>query len=126
MALSSIASASSFLSWRSRPPAPSAAGHPTRRGHRIWPSICKSGAADPVLAAHVRRLCTRLLLPQDPDDCSSAKQLGFMSIPSEVMKSTILGQSLGAHVTLQAHIMAVVVRDGGKPPERKWQLFTNF
>jgi len=27
---------------------------------------------------------------------------------------------------LQAHIMAVVVRDGGKPPERKWQLFTNF
>jgi hypothetical protein len=27
---------------------------------------------------------------------------------------------------LQAHIMAVVVRDGGKPPERKWQLFSNF
>lgn len=27
---------------------------------------------------------------------------------------------------LQAHIMAVVVRDGGKPPDRRWQLFTNF
>lgn len=27
---------------------------------------------------------------------------------------------------LQAHIMAVVVRDGGKPPERRWQLFNNF
>jgi hypothetical protein len=27
---------------------------------------------------------------------------------------------------LQAHIMAVVVRDGSKPPERRWQLFTNF
>ena len=27
---------------------------------------------------------------------------------------------------LQAHIMAVVVRDGGRPPERKWQLFDNF
>jgi hypothetical protein len=27
---------------------------------------------------------------------------------------------------LQAHIMAVVVRDGGKPPERKWHLFSNF
>jgi hypothetical protein len=27
---------------------------------------------------------------------------------------------------LQAHIMAVVVRDGGRPPERKWQLFNNF
>jgi hypothetical protein len=27
---------------------------------------------------------------------------------------------------LQAHIMAVVVRDGGRPPDRKWQLFNNF
>ena len=27
---------------------------------------------------------------------------------------------------LQAHIMAVVVRDGQRPPERKWRLFTNF
>ncbi|RWQ20553.1 hypothetical protein [Mesorhizobium sp.] len=27
---------------------------------------------------------------------------------------------------LQAHIMAVIVRDGGKPPDRKWQLFNTF
>jgi hypothetical protein len=27
---------------------------------------------------------------------------------------------------LQAHIMAVVVRDGGRPPERRWQLYSNF
>jgi len=27
---------------------------------------------------------------------------------------------------LQSHIMAVVVREGGRPPERRWQLFTNF
>lgn len=27
---------------------------------------------------------------------------------------------------LQAHIMAIVVRDGGRPPERRWHLFTNF
>jgi hypothetical protein len=27
---------------------------------------------------------------------------------------------------LQAHIMAVVVRDGGRPPDRRWQLFDNF
>lgn len=27
---------------------------------------------------------------------------------------------------LQSHIMAVVVRGGSKPPERKWQLFQNF
>ena len=27
---------------------------------------------------------------------------------------------------LQAHIMAVVVRDGGRPPDRRWKLFENF
>lgn len=27
---------------------------------------------------------------------------------------------------LQSHIMAVVVRDGGRPPERRWQLFNSF
>ncbi|HDT4646630.1 TPA: hypothetical protein QHQ16_001705 [Citrobacter freundii] len=27
---------------------------------------------------------------------------------------------------LQAHIMAVVVRDGGRPPEKRWELFNNF
>ena len=27
---------------------------------------------------------------------------------------------------LQAHIMAVIVRDGGRPPERRWQLFNTF
>lgn len=27
---------------------------------------------------------------------------------------------------LQSHIMAVVVRDGKKPPDRRWQLFDNF
>ena len=27
---------------------------------------------------------------------------------------------------LQSHIMAVVVRDGGRPPEKRWELFNNF
>lgn len=27
---------------------------------------------------------------------------------------------------LQAHIMAIIVRDGGRPPERRWQLFKKF
>ncbi len=27
---------------------------------------------------------------------------------------------------LQSHIMAVVIREGGKPPDRRWQLFSNF
>jgi hypothetical protein len=45
----------------------------------------------------------------------------------------ILRVAIGSHsvreimtTPLQAHIMAVVVRDGLKPPERKWQLFSNF
>jgi hypothetical protein len=27
---------------------------------------------------------------------------------------------------LQSHIMAVVIRDGGRPPERRWELFNTF
>lgn len=27
---------------------------------------------------------------------------------------------------LQSHIMAIVVRDGGRPPEKRWELFDNF
>ena len=27
---------------------------------------------------------------------------------------------------LQSHIMAVVVREGGRPPEKRWELFNNF
>lgn len=27
---------------------------------------------------------------------------------------------------LQSHIMAVVVKDGGRPPEKRWELFDNF
>lgn len=27
---------------------------------------------------------------------------------------------------LQSHIMAVVVRDGGRPPEKRWELYNNF
>jgi hypothetical protein len=45
----------------------------------------------------------------------------------------ILSDALGAQAIreimttpLQAHIMAVVVRDGGTPPERKWELYSNF
>lgn len=46
---------------------------------------------------------------------------------------TILSEALQSHAIreimttpLQCHIMAVVVRDGGRPPERRWLLFTNF
>ncbi len=30
--------------------------------------LVERGAADPVLAAHIGRLCSGFLLPQDPDD----------------------------------------------------------
>jgi hypothetical protein len=45
-----------------------------------------------------------------------------------ILERAIQSESVQQLMTtpLQAHIMAVVVRDGGKPPERRWQLFTNF
>lgn len=44
------------------------------------------------------------------------------------LKDAILSPSIREIMTtpLQTHIMAVVVRDGGRPPDRKWQLFSNF
>jgi hypothetical protein len=46
----------------------------------------------------------------------------------DILRVAITSPSVREIMTtpLQAHIMAVVVRDGGKPPERKWQLFSNF
>lgn len=44
------------------------------------------------------------------------------------LKEAITSPSISEIMTtpLQTHIMAVVVRDGGRPPERRWQLFSNF
>ena len=44
------------------------------------------------------------------------------------LKDAVLSPSIREIMTtpLQTHIMAVVVRDGGRPPDRKWQLFSNF
>lgn len=49
-------------------------------------------------------------------------------ISSEILSSAIDSHSVRELMTtpLQSHIMAVVVRDGGRPPERRWQLFTKF
>lgn len=46
----------------------------------------------------------------------------------EILKAALASESVQELMTtpLQAHIMAVVVRDGGRPPERRWQLFDNF
>jgi hypothetical protein len=46
----------------------------------------------------------------------------------ELLTSAAASQSVRQLMTtpLQAHIMAVVVRDGGRPPELRWALFENF
>jgi hypothetical protein len=46
----------------------------------------------------------------------------------ETLRAALQSPTVAAIMTtpLQAHIMAVIVRDGGKPPERKWQLFDTF
>ncbi|MGX4768281.1 NACHT domain-containing protein [Bradyrhizobium guangdongense] len=43
---------------------------------------------------------------------------------SEALQTPAIAEIM--RTPLQAHIMAVVVRDGGRPPDRKWKLFTNF
>jgi hypothetical protein len=46
----------------------------------------------------------------------------------DTLESAIRSPSVKELMTspLQSHIMAVVVRDGGRPPERRWQLFNSF
>lgn len=46
----------------------------------------------------------------------------------QILRSAASSPSVRSLMTtpLQAHIMAVVVRDGKRPPERRWQLFENF
>ncbi len=60
--------------------------------------------------------------------------LEFRRTPSEAekslrtLRSAIESSSVKELMTtpLQSHIMAIVIRDGGRPPDRRWQLFTNF
>jgi hypothetical protein len=46
----------------------------------------------------------------------------------QILESAIESPAVRELMTtpLQSHIMAIVVRDGERPPERKWKLFTNF
>ncbi len=46
----------------------------------------------------------------------------------ETLEAAILSPNVKELMTtpLQSHIMAVVVRDGGRPPERRWKLFDGF
>ncbi|WP_163882334.1 NACHT domain-containing protein [Rhizobium laguerreae] len=48
----------------------------------------------------------------------------FIHILREALKSPPIIEIM--KTPLQAHIMAVIVRDGGRPPERRWKLFNTF
>ena len=57
-------------------------------------------------------------------DRSHEDAKGYRSTLKEAIRSPAIQEIMTT--PLQSHIMAVVVRDGGRPPERKWQLFSNF
>lgn len=48
----------------------------------------------------------------------------FIKILEDALESNSIAELMTT--PLQSHIMAIVVRDGGRPPERKWQLFARF
>lgn len=57
-------------------------------------------------------------------DRSVEQSAGYIKILAEAILSPAVREIMTT--PLQAHIMAVVVRDGSKPPERKWTLFNRF
>jgi hypothetical protein len=57
-------------------------------------------------------------------DRSPGETALYLATLSEAIQSPAIQEIMTT--PLQSHIMAVVVRDGGRPPERKWLLFTNF
>ncbi|BDS05040.1 hypothetical protein NT6N_00800 [Oceaniferula spumae] len=76
------------------------------------------------------------LVPLTPDkalECAEPViRIGRSEVEAEkgvsILRSSIASPAVASLMTtpLQSHIMAVVVRDGKKPPERRWQLFENF
>jgi len=65
--------------------------------------------------------CARplLLIDRTEDEAAVYERLLKAALGSEAVQELMTSP-------LQAHIMAVVVRDGGRPPERRWRLFDNF
>lgn len=74
------------------------------------------------------------LLDADTAMCCAKPVLKFGRTSEEseksiaILEAAILSPNIKELMTtpLQSHIMAVVVRDGGRPPERRWQLFNGF
>jgi hypothetical protein len=57
-------------------------------------------------------------------DRSASESKKSMQILASAIQSPAVRELMTT--PLQSHIMAVVVRDGERPPERRWKLFTNF
>ena len=66
-------------------------------------------------------MCAKPVLELGRTEAEATKAL-------QVLEAAIQSSSVQELMTtpLQSHIMAVVIRDGGRPPDRRWQLFTNF
>ena len=66
-------------------------------------------------------LCAEYVVRYDRSEDEGTRSL-------DLLRAAAASQSVQQLMTtpLQSHIMAVVVRDGGRPPERRWQLFENF
>lgn len=57
-------------------------------------------------------------------DRSETERRSYVKTLQEALQSPAIAEIMTT--PLQAHIMAIIVRDGGKPPDRKWQLFDTF
>ncbi|MBY8947150.1 hypothetical protein J1G35_14900 [Pseudomonas sp. SH10-3B] len=55
---------------------------------------------------------------------SATESAGSIEVLQSAMESAQVRELMTT--PLQSHIMAVVVRDGGRPPEKRWELFDNF
>jgi hypothetical protein len=55
---------------------------------------------------------------------SATESAGSIDVLQSAMESAQVRELMTT--PLQSHIMAVVVRDGGRPPEKRWELFDNF
>jgi hypothetical protein len=75
----------------------------------------------PPLAPHHAIACARPVLEYSRTRSEANESVNTLE---EAINSPSIAEIMTT--PLQAHIMAVVVRDGGKPPERKWALFNNF
>jgi hypothetical protein len=75
----------------------------------------------PFLSPDQALACAKPVLEIDRSKEQSAR---YFQILREAIKSPAIREIMTT--PLQSHIMAVVVRDGGKPPDKKWELFSNF